>query len=411
MQKEIRIAVYTAVVLVGLNACRSRKQTTVSVPIYEDMLQVETIPRDTPPIVVYQPPVISPKPIDTLKEAYEAAFVELQNQLEDRTPLDFKRAVFVVEDAYYKNALDYQDFNNEIQRLTNFCTAWMKANGNINYHQLDSLNFLKNMALYKVLKDTIYYANDKIGSYRITMVAHAPYTYDFDDFFGKAEWSKMFVSKLLQAGSGNCHSLPYLYKILADELNATAYISTAPSHFYIKNRSKEHGWYNTELTSGDFPTDAWITASGYISINAIRSGIFMDTLSLKQSIGLCMYDLAKGYEKQKGSNANAFIIRCCNEVLKYQHNNVSAMILKAETLKKMYEAEMKVKKATNPSQLFTDARAKKQYDEMQYLYVTALEMGYREMPERMYIDWLTSVEKEKFKNQKINNTFKPKSKQ
>ncbi len=34
---------------------------------------------------------------------------------------------------------------------------------------------------------------------------------------------------------------------------------------------------NTELTSRSFPTDAWIMATGYISPDAVRSGIYLDT--------------------------------------------------------------------------------------------------------------------------------------
>lgn len=238
------------------------------------------------------------------------------------------------------------------------------------------------------------------------MVAHEPFTYDFNDFFGKNSWSRMFVGKLLDTGSGNCHSMPYLYKILADELDAKAWLGMAPSHLYIKNRSKELGWYNTELTSGVFPNDAWITASGYISLEAIRNGVFMDTLSQKQCIGLCLYDLAKGYEMQTQNYSDGFIIKCCELVLKHQPNQVKATILKAESLKKKFEALMKKQGATKPAQIMADKSAAGLYEEMQGLYVKTLETGYREMPVQMYIDWLKSIEQEKFINQKIISTFK-----
>lgn len=351
---------------------------------------------------------VAPAPVKSIGEVYEAAYHVLEDMLEDRTALDFKKAVFTTENAYLHEILDYAIYEAKIGEIVELTKSWMKANPIRNYREKDSVNFHKNMAIFHVMKDTIYFVNDKANN--IQLVAHYPYQYDFDDFFGRKDWTKMFVTKLLLSMGGNCHSLPYLYKILSNELGATAYISMAPSHFYIKNRSREFGWYNTELTSGDFPTDAWITASGYISLEAIRSGIFMDTLSQKQSIALCVFDLAKGYEKLMHNNDGTFVIKCCDLVLKNHPNNISAMILKAEIIKQQIERQMREQKVTNPKQLFSDSKLKEKYLTMQELYVRVLEMGYREMPERMYIEWLTSVElqKNKYSNQKISNTFKAK---
>lgn len=408
----LRIAFISCIIIMMVCSCRTKKHLDHSfAQLHEDTISFDNMQKDSPEKIVYQtqPPVFPPIPVDTLKMLYEEAYQELKEMLEDRRPLSFKKAVFVVENVYFKGNLNYETYNNKIRSLVDICNSWMGANKQIGYRERDSINFLTNMAIFRVLKDTIYYFNDKkLG---IKQVASYPYEYDFDDFFGNKDWSKMFVCKLLDSRTGNCHSMPYLYKILANELNATAYIALAPSHSYIKNRSRAHGWFNTELTSGEFPTDAWITASGYISMDAIRSGIFMDTLSQRQSVALCVFDLAKGYERQKGYSDN-FIIKCCDLVLKYHPSNVNAMLLKAETLKKQFEFTMKSKKAIYPSQIFYDEKSKKQYDEMQALYVKVLEMGYREMPQRMYLEWLTSVEdqKNKYTNQKISDTFKSKSK-
>lgn len=412
MLKEVsKILLSIAIVSIAIYSCRTKKHPTSIAPVYEDTVAIENTPRDTSKqVIVYQTPkpVVPSMPIDTLKLMYDDAYRELKDMLEGSRDLNFKKAVFIVENAYFKGSLSYDIYNKKIQVLADMCNAWMGANSLNGYRERDSVNFLTNMAIFRVIKDTIYYFNDKkLG---IKQVASYPYEYDFDDFFGTKDWSKMFVCKLLDNHTGNCHSMPYLYKILANELNATAYIALAPSHSYIKNRSRAHGWFNTELTSGEFPTDAWITASGYISMEAIRNSIFMDTLSQQQSIGLCVYDLAKGYERQKGYTDN-FILKCCDLVLKYHPTNVNAMLLKAETLKKQFELTMKSKRATYPAQIFYDIKAKGQYEAMQNLYVKVLELGYREMPQRMYLEWLTSVEdqKNKYRNQKISDTFKSKS--
>jgi len=329
----------------------------------------------------------------TTRDYYDDAFEEMERMLEGYKPLSFKRAVFLTENAYFKDSLDYEKFNLRIHSLAEICVVWMKSNKFLDYNQSDSLMIQQNASIFTLMKDTIFLV-DKFPF-------HTPFQYDFNDFLGLENWSNQFVSKLLITGSGNCHSLPYLYKILSNELNAEAYLSLAPNHIYLKHRSKEWGWYNTELTSGEFPTDAWIKASGYITIDAIRSGIYMDTLGQKESVALCVYDLAKGYLAQTGNYLDGYVINCCDLVLKYHPTNINAIILKAEVLRKQFEYF----KLNNQKE-----KAQKVFPEMQQLYVKGLEMGYREMPKEMYLAWLSSIneQKDKYVNSEINRTFKTK---
>jgi len=233
---------------------------------------------------------------------------------------------------------------------------------------------------------------------------HLPFVYDFDDIWGAYDWSNMFVSKLLQSKKGNCHSLPYLYKILAEEMNTKAYLSIAPNHFYIKGQNKSNGWYNTELTSGIFPNDAWLMASGYIHLDAVMNKMYMEALSDKQSIAICMIDLAKGYERKLGFFANYdFILKCCDTALKYYPNYINALLYKAEVKKKQFQSLMKIHLAEYPSDIFQFPEAKQLFDEMTALYSKIHDLGYRRMPEEMYLTWLASLikEREKYENKKI----------
>lgn|SRR5690554_14772 len=329
----------------------------------------------------------------TTRDYYNNAFVELERMLEGNKQLSFKRAVFLTENAYFEDSLNYGNFNLRIQSLAEICAVWMKSNKLINYNQSDSSMIQRNGAIFTLMKDTIYLVDN--------FPFHTPFQYDFNDFLGEENWSNQFVTKLLFTSSGNCHSLPYLYKILANEINTEAYLSLAPNHIYLKHRSKEWGWYNTELTSGEFPTDAWIKASGYITIDAIRSGIYMDTLGQKESVALCVYDLAKGYLAQTDNYLDGLVLNCCDLVLKHHPTNINAIILKAETLRKQFEHF----KLNNHQE-----KAQKVFVEMQQLYVKGLEMGYREMPKKMYLAWLSSIneQKEKYVNSEINSTFKTK---
>jgi hypothetical protein len=108
-------------------------------------------------------------------------------------------------------------------------------------------------------------------------------------------------------------------------------------------------------------------------------------------------DLAKGYEHKTKNYSDGFILRCCDLSLKYFPLNVQAMLLKAETLKQLYQMQ-KYKQQKN---------AATTYREMESLYLKLLDLGYREMPDNMYQKWLQSVvkEKEKYSNKRLKETI------
>jgi hypothetical protein len=173
-------------------------------------------------------------------------------------------------------------------------------------------------------------------------------------------------------------------------------LALAPNHIYIKHRSEKIGWYNTELTSGSFPTDAWLMASGYITLEAIQNGIYMEALDDKKCITLCVYDLAKGYDRKYPDNDGSFINQCCDLALEYFPNFINALILKAETKKRQFE-QLAKKTNITPSQLKQQKEGKVLWDDMNSLYAQIHKLGYRAMPEKMYVDWLTSLKKERKK--------------
>lgn len=326
---------------------------------------------------------------DRVDSIYKNAFNELKKMLLNEQQLNFKKAVFITENAYFNNALSYNEYNEYIQFLVSLSKAYRKANPLKNYNLSDSSNVSISLSVFKILKDSLYDKNKKL--------IMPPFTYDFEDSFGENDWTKMFVLKLLNTHNGNCHSLPFLYKILCEEQSVNAYLAYAPNHIYIKQRCKKEGWYNTELTSGVFPIDAWIIASGYVSTEAIKNSLYMDTLSQKQSISQCLVDLARGYQRLKKENYEPFVLECLNEAINYNPNYVEGLIYKGETLKNIYE------------QIDSAQVEKKQevFNEMQKTFVRLVKLGYREIPEKNYKEWINSLttNKENFQNKQINRTF------
>lgn len=261
------------------------------------------------------------------------------------------------------------------------------ATGNIKYNEKDKNVAMAQCAIFLFMTDSIpiQYDND--------ITTHYPFTYNNLDFAGQEDWSNTFVSTLIQTKRGNCHSLPYLYKIIIDQLGHEAHLALAPNHIYIKANNKKVGWYNIELTCGDFPTDAWYAASGYIHTDAVRNGIYMRALSNKEAIAMTLVDLAQGYQAKFGIEDGSFIIKCCDTALEHFPKYINAMLLKAEILTELY-------RKSNDKELF---------GQMTELYTSIHKLGYRKMPQQMYTNWLNSLNDEEG-NQQIKAILNPRTK-
>jgi hypothetical protein len=92
------------------------------------------------------------------------------------------------------------------------------------------------------------------------------------------------------------------------------------------------------------------------------------------------------------------LIRCCDLVSKYHPVNIAAAIYKVDILRRQFQSA----KELQPE------KTQKLYREMEVLYVSILKAGYVEMPEKMYQNWLQSVnrEKKKFSSERLIQTLK-----
>jgi hypothetical protein len=335
--------------------------------------------------------------------AYPLAFRQLEAMLADKQPYSFKKAVFITENAFFDGDLSYEKFCRDIRQLTNLSKILLRER-QLLYELNDKEEVAKYGAVFTMMTDTIPFLIKQDTVY------HLPYRYDFEDVWGEKDWIQMFVTKLMVTRKGNCHSLPFLYKIIVEELAGKAYLAMAPSHIYIKHHCLKGGWYNTELTSASVPVDAWIMASGYINTDAIMNGLYMDTLSAKQSLAVCVTDLANGYQKRFGTGDGSFVLQCCELALRHYPNYANALLLKAETVKQKVERLMKRYGATYPKQIMNDPKAKSTFEEMQKTYVNIHQLGYRQMPKQMYMQWLAELnqEKAKYTNRNIVPTLQKK---
>ncbi|EKT3957110.1 hypothetical protein NTJ28_001083 [Flavobacterium psychrophilum] len=314
------------------------------------------------------------------EKLFEQSYALLNSMLVDENNYSFKKAVFSVENAYLDDKLDILKINSKLKTLKSLSYSILQSKA-LEYSERDKEVVNKRASIFAIMCDTIpINFNGKILKYE-------PFGYDFTDVFGHKTQESLFVSKLLETRKGNCHSLPYLYKILAEEIGIEANLALAPNHVYIKHRSIKDGWYNTELTSGIFPIDAWIMASGFVHIDAISNGVYMKALNNRESIAVVMIDLAQCYQDKFPKNDGMFVLKCCETAIKEYPLFATALILQAETHKKQMKKEQNQDKA---KQMLLDL-------EKEYAHIH--EIGYRNMPEDMYLNWLVSLKTERKKHE------------
>ncbi|MDZ7741017.1 MAG: hypothetical protein U5Q03_04525 [Bacteroidota bacterium] len=84
-------------------------------------------------------------------EHFKSALNDLKKMLNGETPLDLKKAVFIVENAYFENELDYQQFENSIQQAVKICELSMLEN-----KIKPNDNFAKNLTIFNYMSDTVH---------------------------------------------------------------------------------------------------------------------------------------------------------------------------------------------------------------------------------------------------------------
>lgn len=316
-------------------------------------------------------------------EAYRSAFSEISKMADGQKTFSIKEANFLVENAYFNNKANYQEFDKVIKQIGQFINWKMEDFG------FDkNSNLAKNILLYRFFSDTLEIKSKEM--------VHYPFKYDFEDYLGKEDWTKMFVTKALTTNSGQCHSLPLLYLILADEIGAKAQLSFSPSHTYIKFQDDYHKWYNVELTSGMFTTDAFVLQSGYVKSEALSNKIYMQPLKENQLIAHTLYDLAKGYVSK--FCYDNFVETVINKALELDPNNINAQMVLSDykTLRFQYViSQIKV----SPQHINNYPKAKTLLDEMYAQYNLIDNLGYEDMPADEYEKWLNSLNEAKQKQQ------------
>lgn len=326
-------------------------------------------------------------------DAKTGHYYQAFERLKKMNPNDYslKEATFLIENAFYENKRSYAEFDKTISDIGDFIKGAMKA------QNLDMSNVLsKNLSIYQYIADTL----------SVNGTTHNPYIYDFNDYMGKENWDNMFVSKLILQGKGQCNSMPRLYLILAEELEAESYLAFAPNHSFIRFKDNIGEWHNAELTSGAIMSDIFMLDSGFIKAETVMNGNYMTGLAKAQVMAQLLNDLASGYISKFGYDD--FIEQVIDYALELNPDGINSNLHKFNYQMKSMEFIAQQLQAQSPKDLQPYPEAVAMFKALAKQNQQLKDLGFEEMPQERYEAWIKSLEAEKDKQdeERILNGFK-----
>lgn len=315
--------------------------------------------------------------------AFAGALRELNSMLTAEAPMSVADAYYAVEQAYGNTYLDKEAYDDIIDQSAAFIKTWMLQHGMDpgKEHMVHSA-IKKFMSEPLSVTETVDNGDKGIGTRSVT---HEPFYYDYDDYGGDADMRNTFITKCLATGYGQCASMPIVYLVLAERLGVTAYLSHAPGHYFVKHADSTGYIINYEATSGWRMTDHWYADHLAILPEAMRSGIYLDTLSTRKVVANCAFDLAAAYMRSGGPDTN-FILDCLQVGVPHYpaNNNLQSLFVYQNYVRTLLAAEMDKAGITTAEQIPAVPKAKYYYDEllknMEHLKI----LGYQELPAGLY---------------------------
>jgi hypothetical protein len=362
-------------------ATQQRNQATIDAMTAQQMRSqqiLEEAYKEFTPTIDYTLGLHRGERVDRFVKAYN----ELESMLSGKQKIDFVRAVWLVESAH-DESLSWEEFNGLFQNGVDIISALMVQD------KVDPKdNLSKIMTIYKYMADTT--------KVRVTArekpVISKPMLYDYEDYGGKQDIAKVFVSKLMRTGSGQCMSLPMLYYLYAKTFGADAYIAFAPQHSYITFQDKLGNWENIELTAPMFIATDFHWGSGFISAEQAKSGIYLRPSTEKETLTYLLTTLAITYARNFGTDERN--LQMAETAKQYFPKNLTANMIYAGYYKDLYwnvVRQYEVHKISK-DKFDNDEQAKaieqRALSEIQYL---KKDLGWEEIPDWAYKKWLDGV--------------------
>ena len=263
---------------------------------------------------------------DTGKGYYQKAYLGIDSMLNNKAPLSIKRAVFLAEWAYLDGKINYEeDFCQPISKGADYLRRMITAN------HWESYKTAKQIALCNFF----FYPCSGNGQ--------NPFQYDFSHEYPEDDWRYQLVSRTIKTHKGQCRSLPWTFKLYAEELGADVSIAHAPRHNFIMYKDEDNlfpeDWINVEVTAQQYqPT--WVIKEHFeITDSAIAVGTYMTPMTDLQTVACQLADLALGYYR-KYNRYDEFTLRCTDESLKFYPVYPNAIIIKMRSLETLIKRHL-----------------------------------------------------------------------
>lgn len=317
--------------------------------------------------------------------SYIEAYRTIASMTEGHVPLDMRKAVYAVEQPWMGDRVSEAELSVMIDYLVRAIDNTVRTEG------LDPTDpLVKHYGIQKLFQDTLQaLAGDR---------PLPPFQYDFNDFMGHEDRANLMVTKLLLTGKGQCRSMPLLYLLLAEAMGVEAFLAFSPGHSYIMFQGRDGTFHNFEATNGHLTSDAWVKGSGFVRSEAIRSGIYMDTLGTRGVLAQLLVDLAGEYGQRFGYD-EGYIGRCLRLALKLDPRNINAILLLSDLHTASFDRGVWEDGLFAGGDINDHPTLALRLRELYAFYDHIDDLGHAEMPAGAYIAWLGSLEEERQKRE------------
>jgi|GEM_PF-1029145 len=331
---------------------------------------------------------------DFLKESvpFWSAFNKLRDMLEGKIPFSLKDAFFIYETAYGQRYLSYEEYTSILKESVAFIRQWAKEN-----HRNLNLPEDAHYCIQKFMRDTL--------SVRQPMMkTHFPFFYDYSDPRGTQDIRSQHVNKTLATGTGQCHTLPVTYSLLAEGIGVSCYISYAPHHSFIKYPDNKGFLLNYEPTSHWHLSDQYYEDWLHIKSEAKISGIYLDTLNPKMIVAACIMDLAFGYENRIGVADGKFMTECIDYAMQYfpKEANIQGHLLRGLIITTKLERLMRKQGISDIHRMDEVPGALELYNQLGETTLKIESLGHQDIPEEVY-EKLVKEHEQKGRIQAVKN--------
>jgi regulator of sirC expression with transglutaminase-like and TPR domain len=220
--------------------------------------------------------------------------------------------------------------------------------------------------------------------------AGVPFSYDLDDPFGRQIQNKLLPT-YLRTKRGNCVSMPFLYIAIGQKLGLTVTASRAPQHLLVKIGNGAGGFINFEATSGGVKSDDSYRQEMMISKEALVSGIYLRTLTKKETVSAMLGTLMDFY-RQQGNTGRA--LAAANLALEYHPKNVEALLQKRSIYLALLRHHFLNKYPTPAHIPYEDRALYAELDQnVSLILQIALDLGWREPDASMEAQYQRTMQK------------------